>query len=415
MRALIASVCCCPFVALAGAPNPDLQLELVAGGFSQPVAVRAAGDGSNRLFVVEQDGLIRILRGDGSIDGTPFLDLSVETGSGLTNSSGERGLLGLAFHPDYASNGLFYVNYTDLPGGNTVIARYQVSGDADVADAGSRQVVMTIAQDFGNHNGGDIHFGPDGYLYIGMGDGGSGGDPNSRAQDPGELLGKLLRIDVDNPGANPAGACGDVANYGIPADNPFTGDAGTCSEITAFGLRNPFRFSFDAMTGDLFIGDVGQNRVEEIDFLAAADLTSGANFGWDCREGDTDYPMSGDPGDDSPLCDALELGGTLIDPIIAYDSFPSRCSVSGGYRYRGPVGAFQGLYFFGDFCTGEVFAASEDGGAWPFAVVADLSNVSAFGEGAAGELYVVDYGAGEILLITEPVIFRSSFEAGEGP
>ncbi|MDX1569928.1 MAG: PQQ-dependent sugar dehydrogenase [Xanthomonadales bacterium] len=401
---------------LAAATAPaQIQPELVpvASGFDRPVAVRHAPADASRAFVVEQGGLIHVLNADGSVNPEPFLDLSDRTAA-----EGERGLLGLAFHPDYATNGRLFVNYTDNPGPtsfSTVIEAFNVDpADESRADRASGAVVLSIPQDFENHNGGDLHFGPDGMLYIGMGDGGGfTGDPNDRAQDPGSLLGKLLRIDVDNPGANPSGACGGAVAYGIPADNPFRADPATCSEIAALGLRNPYRFSFDRSSGDLFIGDVGQGRVEEVDFLPAADLTAGANFGWDCREGDTDYPLSGDPGDDAAACEELELDGSLLDPILVYDSFPSRCSVTGGFRHRGPESRLDGVYFFGDFCTGELFAAAEGGGTWSFQVVGRTGNISGFGEGLEGELYVVSYG-GTIERISDPAIFRSGFEANEG-
>lgn len=398
---------------------PPVELETVQSGFDSPVAVRHPGDGSDRLFVVEQDGRIELIQSNGTVATTPFLDLSDDTGSGLTNQSGERGLLGLAFHPQFAANQLFFVNYTNTSG-DTVIAQYStmagtmMMGDPDQADPASATILLTIGQDFSNHNGGDIHFGPDGYLYIGMGDGGSGGDPNNRAQQADSLLGKMLRIDVDNPGANATGGCGPVGNYGIPPDNPFIGDNGTCSETAVFGLRNPFRFSFDSLTGDLFIGDVGQRRVEEVDFLAAADLSSGPNFGWDCREGNTDYPLvSSDPGfpdGDAPECAALEPSGTLIDPILVYDSFPSRCSVSGGYRYRGPFNALQGIYFFSDFCTGEIFAGTESSGTWGFVVVSNIGGVPGFGEDENGDVFVIEYGSGTIYRLTTPTLFLSGFE-----
>ncbi|NJL29903.1 MAG: PQQ-dependent sugar dehydrogenase, partial [Thermoanaerobaculia bacterium] len=257
---------------------------------TRPVAIRNAGDGSGRIFIVEQPGTIRIYDiTTGTLLATPFLDITA-----LVDDSGnEQGLLGLAFHPNYVSNGFFYVNYTwdhpSLPLDRTRIVRYTRSaGNPNVADTASALVLLEIEQDFSNHNGGDIHFGPDGYLYIGMGDGGSGGDPNNRAQSINQLLGKMLRIDVDGtPPPMPNDLCGLVTNYGIPPGNPFAGGSGDCDEIWALGMRNPWRWSFDRANGDLFIGDVGQgpsNPREEIDFQPAAS-TGGENYGWSCREG----------------------------------------------------------------------------------------------------------------------------------
>ncbi|MDJ0653021.1 MAG: PQQ-dependent sugar dehydrogenase [Xanthomonadales bacterium] len=337
---------------------PPFDLERIATGFSQPLALRHAGDGSGRVFVVEQDGRVYVVDATHRVLETPFLDLSGETGLNLTNSSGEQGLLGLAFHPQFASNGFFYVNYSDRTGGDTVIARYTVdSGNPNMADPTSGVILIEIDQDAGNHNGGDLHFGPDGYLYIGMGDGGGAGDPRDRAQQPDSLLGKMLRLDVDNQGTNATFACGPAANYGIPDDNPFDGDDGICAETWAFGLRNPYRFSFDANTGDMFIGDVGQDRVEEIDFQPAASA-GGENYGWDCREGSTEYGISGDRDAPSPLCDTV---GPLVDPILEVTHTEDGCSITGGYRYRGGLAAASGLYFFGDFCTGQVYAGEELG------------------------------------------------------
>ncbi len=385
--------------AQGGGAALDSRLELITGGLAQPLAARHAGDGSGRMFVVEQDGTIRIVTRAGRLLPDPFLDLSIETGLGLTNSSGEGGLLGLDFHPDYATNGFFYVNYTTLPPpGQTIVERYQVDpGNPNLADQTSGLVLITIGQDSGNHNGGDIHFGPDGYLYVGMGDGGGGGDPNDRGQDMTSLLGKMLRIDVDNPGANGANACGPAANYGIPASNPFLGDDGICDEIWASGLRNPFRFSFDALTGDLFIGDVGQNLWEEIDFQPAAS-PGGENYGWDCREGAHDYPASVDsPGGPAASCAAMPM---LTDPILEY-SHASGCSVTGGYRYRGPYQSAAGLYFYGDYCAGDIFTGAEASGVWTSALLPDPyvdqhgSTVNlnlaltAFGEDEDLNLYVV--------------------------
>ena len=272
--------------------DEGIRATLIASGLDAPVALTAPPGDTSRLFVCEQNtGRVRIIK-DGSLLATPFLDVG-----SIASSGGERGLLSLAFHPDYNTNGYFYINYTDNSG-DTAIARYSVSAsDPDVADAGSALILKTIGQDFGNHNGGQLQFGPDGYLYVGMGDGGSGDDPYNRSQDPQTLLGKILRLDVD----------GGVPY--VPASNPFVGDISTLDEIWALGVRNPWRFSFDRLTGDLYIGDVGQNNREEIDFQPASS-PGGENYGWDCREGFICTPTSsGGYG-----CDCSDPD--LIDPIL---------------------------------------------------------------------------------------------------
>jgi glucose/arabinose dehydrogenase len=342
-----------------------LGFEPVAAGLHSPVGVVDAGDGSGRLFIVEQAG--RILIHDGSqVLASAFLDVSA-----LVSCCGEQGLLGLAFHPDYATNGLFYVDYTNTAG-DTVIARYHVSADSNVADPASARILLTIAQPFANHNGGQLAFGPDGFLYIGMGDGGSAGDPDNRAQNLGDLLGKLLRIDVD--GAFP---------YAIPATNPFRNTPGARPEIWAFGLRNPWRFSFDRQTGDLFIADVGQSSREEVDFQPAASA-GGENYGWRRMEGTLCFnPSSG--------CN----DGTLTLPILEYDHSLG-CSITGGYRYRG--GRFPqlvGRYFYGDFCSGRIWNGIQTGQTWSSTQLIDTTlQITSFGEDAGGELYVVHYGSG---------------------
>ena len=253
------------------------QIELVsfATGFSNPVAIENAGD--TRLFVAEQDGLIRIVSSTGTVNATPFLNLT-----SLVNSSGnEQGLLGLAFHPDYSTNGYFFINYT-ASNGSTQISRFSVDGlNSDLGDPASEYQILNIPQPYTNHNGGDLNFGPDGYLYIGTGDGGSGGDPGNRAQDPQELLGKMLRIDVDSG-----------SPYSIPITNPFVGDGSTLDEIWALGMRNPWRFTFDAQTGDMYIADVGQNIWEEID-MQPASSTGGENYGWRCYEASATFNLAG--------------------------------------------------------------------------------------------------------------------------
>jgi hypothetical protein len=307
---------------------------------------------------------------------TPFLDIAP-----IVSCCGERGLLSVAFHPQYAVNGRFYVNYTNTSG-HTVIARYSVSGNPNLADPASGSVLLTVMQPFSNHNGGQLQFGPDGYLYIGMGDGGSAGDPNDLAQDPATLLGKMLRIDVD----------GGVP-YAVPATNPFVGVPGVLDEIWALGLRNPWRFSFDRATGDLFIADVGQNSWEEVDFQPTGS-PGGENYGWRRMEGsDCFNPPSG--------CN----DGSLVLPIAEY-SHSLGCSITGGYRYRGPqFPHLRGFYLYGDYCSGRIWGTSERAGSWTTAELVDTTfTISAFGEDEAGELYVTHYSSssGAIHRITSP-------------
>jgi glucose/arabinose dehydrogenase len=379
-----------PSAAPAGAPPADLGLQMVADGFVEPVAVTGAGDGSGRLFVVEQAGRIMVLRG-GEVLATPFLDIA----SRVDSSGNEQGLLGLAFHPGFASNGTFFVNYThDPPGANpdlTRLSRFRVSaGDPDAADPASEAIILEFAQDASNHNGGDLHFGPDGFLYVASGDGGGGGDPNDRAQRLDSLLGKLLRIDVD--GAEP---------YAVPPDNPFVGDAGARPEIWAYGLRNPWRFSFDRATGDLFIGDVGQNAVEEIDFQPAAS-SGGENYGWSCMEGDAAVGFN--------PCD----GQPLTAPILVYDHGLG-CSVTGGFVYRGLIGGLHGRYVFGDYCSGRIWFAAPSSGVWQAGAWQSVGfGLSSFGEDDAGELYLVDRDDGILLRFVSPsAIFTDLFESGD--
>jgi glucose/arabinose dehydrogenase len=376
----------------------QLSLEEFASGLSQPVGIKHAGDASGRVFILEQSGLIKVVK-NGVINATPFLDL---TGV-IDNNSNEQGLLGLAFHPDYVNNGYFYVNYTRDPGPGfdlTTIGRYQVSaGNPDVADT-TETKILEIPQDAGNHNGGDIHFGPDGFLYIGMGDGGGSNDQYGHAQDILSLKGKMLRIDVNGSPVAGDVLCGQVQNYGIPPSNPFA-DVTGCDEIWSYGLRNPWRFSFDRQTGEIYIGDVGQNTWEEINLEPAA--TGGRNYGWSCREGQNDFPNGND-------C----TGVSPTDPIIEYSHGP-HCSVTGGYVYRGPGSVFNGYYFYGDYCSDVVWLASEgDAGwtstGWPLAAPT-LNSISSFGEDEEGNLYIADRNDGKVYLVfVESVIFADSFE-----
>lgn len=340
-----------------GSGTPIVVVETVASGLSAPVHL-AAPPGDDRLFVVEQGGRIRIVDG-GQLLATPFLDIS----DGVT-SGGERGLLSVAFHPDYAVNGRFFVDYVDDTGA-TRVEEYAVTADPNVADPGSARTLLTVAQPYQNHNGGLIAFGPDGYLWIGMGDGGSGGDPDGNGQDPTTLLGAMLRIDVD--GGSP---------YGIPADNPFADGQGGAPEVWAIGLRNPWRWAFDA--GSLYIADVGQSMWEEVD-VAAADA-AGLNYGWNIMEGSHCYR--------SQSCDAAGL----VLPVHEY-SHDEGCSITGGHVYRGAaLPELRGHYFYGDYCGGWVRSFRYDDGAATDHRSYDLGslgNILSFGKDAAGELYVL--------------------------
>lgn len=404
-----------PHAAFADPPS-DLDLELVASGFSSPVAVRHAGDDSKRLFVVERGGRIKIIQ-NGQVRATPFFDIGDANNPPPFISGGERGLLGLAFHPDYGSNGYFYVNYTesatppdDCPAGancdsNTVIARYQVSvGNPHVADPNSELRILVINQDYRNHNGGNILFGPDGYLYIGMGDGGSGGDPQNRAQSMNSLLGKMLRIDVDGGGF--AADCGLVDDYGVPGDNPFRdGSGGACDAIWALGLRNPWRWSFDRHTGDMFIGDVGQNTWEEVDYEPWSS-TGGLNYGWRCYEGDHTYNTNG--------CEAPDQ---YEFPIVEYDHrISNRAAVTGGYVYRGStIGGLQSRYIFADYSSGEIWFTIPDGhGGWATELWLDSDfPISSFGEDEDGEAYLVSLGGTVYRFASPSSIFGDQFSTGD--
>jgi glucose/arabinose dehydrogenase/uncharacterized cupredoxin-like copper-binding protein len=362
--------------------SPAIQLVKVAEGLADPVNVAAPNDGSNRLFVVERPGRIRIVD-DGQLLEAPFLDI-VEI---VKSDYLEQGLLGLAFHPDYATNGRFFVYFTDWrTNGDSFLVEYRTSADPNVADPESARVLLTHDQPYVNHNGGTLHFGPDGYLYLSLGDGGLAGDPYRNAQDLGNLLGKILRLDVD-------GDDGDV--YRVPADNPFSGQVldspsaqdaaqdggylpGARPEIWAYGLRNPWQFSFDRVTGDLYIADVGQNQWEEVNFVAAGSMP-GQNFGWPAMEAGHCYPADED-------CRPV---GVL--PVAEYDHADENCSITGIGVYRGAVStSLDGLYFSADYCSGKVWGLGRDtSGAWVFAELLDTElQVSGAGMDEAGELYV---------------------------
>lgn len=349
--------------ATEGSSLPVVRLELLASGFASPVHVTHAGDGSNRLFVVEQSGIIKIIKGT-SILTNPFLDIKARVLSG-----GEKGLLSVAFPSGFVNKNYFYVNYTKKPDGASIVARYYVNpADSDMALPASEEILLTVNQPFSNHNGGQLAFGPDNFLYIGFGDGGSGGDPQGEGQRTDTLLGKLLRIDVES-GINP---------YDIPGSNPFVGQAGFRPEIWALGLRNPWRFSFDRQNGDLYIADVGQSNWEEINVQSNAS-TGGENYGWNIMEGTDCF--------NAVTCD--KSGLTL--PVTEYNHTQG-CSVTGGFVYRGvKFTGMQGLYFYGDFCEGKTWVLRLVNGVWQNNLLIDTTlNISSYGENEAGDLFVVN-------------------------
>lgn len=332
-------------------PDPSAyEWQVVISGLQRPVDLQP--DGSGRLFVIEKVGRIRIIE-NGILLDQPFLDISDRVGS----DGNEQGLLGMAFHPKYAENGRFFVNYTNTPG-DTVIARYQVSSDANVADGNSELKLLGVDQPFQNHNGGVLTFGPDGYLYAGLGDGGAAGDPRGNGQKTDTLLGKILRLDVDS--AEP---------YSVPANNPFG------NEIWAYGLRNPWRISFDRLTGDLYIADVGQGDWEEIDYLPAGS-PGGTNFGWDHREGAHDFEGGGPDG--------------MVDPVAEYSHQEGRCSVTGGYVYRGSMTEWNGIYLYGDYCSGSIWGLIRSENGWQEQQLFDVDvTITSFGQDENGEIYLV--------------------------
>jgi glucose/arabinose dehydrogenase len=352
-------------------PDPSgYEWTQVAGGLSKPLALTHAGD--DRLFVVEQRGMVWVIR-NGQILPEPFLDIRDR----VVDTAFEQGLLGLAFHPQYPSNGLLYVNYTNS-GGDTVVSRFDTAPDAGRANPDSEAILLTIDQPFANHNGGALAFGPDGYLYIATGDGGSANDPFGNGQNSGTPLGKLLRIDVE--GGDP---------YAIPPDNPFAGGGGV-PEIWIYGLRNPWRFSFDRLNGDLYIADVGQNSWEEISFLSPAQAR-GANLGWDLREGMHPFASQQTEG--------------LIDPVAEYPNAGNRCSVTGGIAIRSEALAeWAGVYVYGDYCSGEVWGLVRDsGGNWVNEVLFSTGlAISAFGEGVDGSAHLVHHGGAVFRLEARP-------------
>jgi len=387
-----------PCAALAAAPWPRVALNRVAAGFSSPTQVTSAHDGTGRLFVVEQRGLVKIVR-DGAVLPTPFLDITNRVSCCV-----ERGLLSIVFPPGAGPNGpqvIAYVDYTDV-NGDTTISRFLVSGDR--ASVSSETVILKIAQPFANHNGGQLAFGPDGYLYIGMGDGGSAGDPNNNAQNLGSLLGKVLRIDVLH-------ALGGFP-YAIPPDNPFAGSSSARPEIWAYGLRNPWRFSFDRRTGDLWIGDVGQDTWEEVDFQPAG-AAGGANYGWRLTEGNHCF---------NPATGCSFAGITA--PVAEYEHVGGNCSITGGFVYRGrDFAPLSGIYFYADYCSGRVWGLRNGAsGRETQELLKPAFSLTSFGENDAGEVYAVDGTSGTLYrladadgplsVLTVPVVVRVAGENG---
>lgn len=335
------------------------EWRLIASGLTRPVDLQSAYDGSGRLFIIEKYGVIRLFK-DGLLLQEPFLNIDDR----VNDRGNEMGLLGFAFHPNFEQNGYFYVNYTG-EGGHTFISRFQASGDT--ADPNSETILLTVNQPYPNHNGGAVTFGPDGYLYLGLGDGGAGGDPLKNGQNTESLLGKILRIDVDQ---------GDP--YAIPADNPFG------NEVWAYGLRNPWRISFDQVTGDLWIGDVGQNVWEEIDYLPAGS-PGGANFGWSIMEASYGYDGEAQPG--------------LLLPAAEY-SHDFGCSVTGGYVYRGAMPEWNGVYLYGDYCSGIIWGLINVNGQWQSQSLFEAgTTITSFGQDESGEVYLLS-DTGNVFILT---------------
>jgi hypothetical protein len=371
---------------------PSLKFSLVTNGFSYPLGVADPGDASGRLFVVEETGTIRAVQ-NGAASATPFLDISDRVLFGGAGS--EQGLLGLVFPPDYRSKGYFYVNYIRDPDGATIISRfYLTTGKTNLANANSEQILLTLPQPYGNHNGGQLAFGPDGYLYIGLGDGGGSGDPDNRSQDPGQLYGKMLRIDVESVVTN---------SYKIPFDNPFVENSNYRPEIWALGLRNPWRFSFDSLTGDLYIADVGEGDWEEVDFQPASS-SGGENYGWRIMQGSHlfNYPDGFDT-------------NTLTFPVAEYSHDVGQC-VIGGYEGRDAGSPrMNGVYFYADYVQGKIWGMQNDGTNWQTTQLAATTNsITSFGQDAAGRVYFVDYQSGSLYAMMDDLLLIKSITLGAG-
>lgn len=366
--------------------QPQVGLTLFASGLSSPVDIKHCGD--DRLFVIEKTGYIQILDITGSKNPQPFLDIHTVVGS----AGSEQGLLGMAFSPNYSVDGFFYLNYTDI-NGNTHISRFSRDlSNPDLALASSEELLLTVTQPYSNHNGGMVQFGLDGYLYIGLGDGGNAGDPGNRAQAKKEYLGKLLRIDVSN-----------APGYTIPANNPFVGDSSYYPEIYALGIRNPWRFSFDKINGDLWIGDVGQNTWEEIDHHPAS-APGGMNYGWRCYEGNVAYNNAG-----------CNIASYYEPPVFTYQhSGTNGCSITGGYVYRGAQYAeLFGKYLYTDFCSGNLWALDNSNGTYVNTLLGNFADnqYGSFGEDQYGELYLAELYSGKIYKIEETSCLPTAFIA----
>jgi glucose/arabinose dehydrogenase len=374
---------------------PTITLVEEVGGLDRPLYVTHAHDGSGRLFIVERGGTVRISR-DGALNAAPFLDISAKV---AIAGGSEQGLLSIAFPPDYADHGYVFVDYTDLDG-DVVVARYRVSAAPDVADPDSEHIILAQDQPDPYHYGGQLQFGPhDGYLYIGLGDGGYANDVRDNGQNLATMHGAILRVDVGYPRAAPvvsattavylplvATAGGLARSYTIPPTNPFTATTGACPEIWVWGLRNPWRFSFDRSSGDLYVGDVGQTQWEEIDVLSPGE--GGANLGWSVMEGDHCFQAA--------TCDTAGL--TM--PVITYPHSEG-CAVTGGYVYRGPETALDGIYLYGDYCTGAIWGARQVSGTWESQLLLDSDLfIAGFGEDETGNVYVADLPRGVVYRVT---------------
>ncbi len=345
-------------------PDPGLYTwQLITDGFSKPLGMTVPESNPQLFYILEQAGVIRVLR-EGEILPDPFLDIRKQ----INSKGNEQGLLGMALDPQYAQNGIFYLNYSNSKG-DTTISRFQANPDLLSTDSQSEQILLTQEQPYSNHNGGNLVIGPDGFLYIGFGDGGSGGDPQGNAQNPETLLGKMVRIAVQNQDS-----------YGVPETNPFASGSGGRPEIWAMGLRNPWRFSFDMLTGGLYIADVGQGEWEEINFTQPV-LSPNYNYGWDYFEGT--HPFEGQPPGDVDF----------IEPVYEYDHSQG-CSVTGGYVYRGTeLSEWNGVYFFGDYCNGKIWGMLPDGdGSWKVSLLFESGqNISSFGQDRSGEVYLISH------------------------